>query len=78
MTLFRAQVLDTPATTREVQVPAEFMTVRKMVLKSPATTRTIEVPAEYQTVMACRATKSTSAAPSRLDPSGTSATEAPE
>jgi len=46
-----SEVLATPATTREIPVPAESTTVKKTVLKTPATTRTVEVPAEYKTVM---------------------------
>jgi outer membrane murein-binding lipoprotein Lpp len=44
------QVLDQPATTREVVVPAEYKTITKTVLAEPATTREIEVPAEYATI----------------------------
>ena len=44
------RVLKSPATTREIEIPAEYRTVTRRVVKSPASTREIEIPAEYQTV----------------------------
>jgi hypothetical protein len=44
------QVVDTPATTREIVIPAEFKTVTRQVVDTPATTREIVIPAVYQTV----------------------------
>jgi len=43
-------VVDQPARTREVAVPAQYKTVKKTVLAEPAKTREIKVPAEYGTV----------------------------
>ncbi|RPI18894.1 MAG: peptidoglycan-binding protein [Acidobacteria bacterium] len=42
-------VIKTPATTRKVEIPAEYTTVRKQV-KTPSTTREVTVPAEYKSV----------------------------
>jgi len=44
------QVIDTPATVREVDVPAVYKTVTRQVVDTPATVREVEVPAVYSTV----------------------------
>ena len=43
-------MVDTPASAREIEIPAEYTTVSKRVLKTPPTTREIAIPAEYKTV----------------------------
>ncbi|MEL6870026.1 MAG: peptidoglycan-binding domain-containing protein [Pseudomonadota bacterium] len=48
------QVVDRPATTREVTIPAVYDTIKKTVMVKPATTREITIPAEYDTIKVTR------------------------
>jgi hypothetical protein len=48
------QVVDQPATTREVVVPAEYKTITKTVIAAPATTHEVEIPAEYENIQVTR------------------------
>jgi hypothetical protein len=43
-------VVDQPATGREIDVPATYTTVTRQVTKTPPSTREIEIPAVYKTV----------------------------
>lgn len=47
-------VVKTPATNRKIEVPAEYITVKKQVLKTAATTREVTIPEEYQSVAAMK------------------------
>jgi Putative peptidoglycan binding domain len=44
------QVVDTPASTRDIAVPAQFKTITRQVIDTPASTREVDVPAQYRTV----------------------------
>jgi hypothetical protein len=44
------QVVDTPASVREIDVPAVYRTVSREVVDTPASTRDVEVPAVFRTV----------------------------
>lgn len=50
MATYTKQVIKTPATYKEVEIPAEYKTITKQIIKSHATTKTVTVPAEYETV----------------------------
>jgi hypothetical protein len=39
-----------PASTRSIDIPAEYKTMKKTVMVKPAETKTTEVPAEFKTV----------------------------
>ena len=41
--------MKTAATTRQIEVPAEYKTISRKVVKTAASTRTVEIPAEYST-----------------------------
>ncbi len=47
---YKKQVIDVPAHTKEVVIPAEYGMISKTVLVSPATTKSVTVPAEYKTI----------------------------
>ena len=46
--------MKTPASTREVEVPAEYATVTKQIVKTPASTREVEVAGEFRSVNASK------------------------
>lgn len=48
--VIKRQVIDTPASTRKIAIPAKYETVSRQVLVSDETTKTINVPAEYSDV----------------------------
>ncbi|MEZ4880657.1 MAG: peptidoglycan-binding domain-containing protein, partial [Chitinophagales bacterium] len=44
------EVIDQPASTKEITIPAEYKTITKQVLVTPAAEQVIDIPAEYKTV----------------------------
>jgi hypothetical protein len=47
---FINRLLKAPATVKEVEIPAEYTTVKKRVVKTPTTTKKVAIPAEYKEV----------------------------
>ncbi len=47
---YKKQVVDVPAHTKEIPIPAQYATITKTVLVSPARTTSVTVPAEYKTI----------------------------
>lgn len=50
MSTYTQKVIETPATTRVIDIPAETKTVKKTVMVTPPTTRVIDVPAITKTM----------------------------
>lgn len=49
-TSYTKKVVKTPATMREIEIPAEYATIKRQVVATPATTRSVTVPAKNKTV----------------------------
>ena len=47
---YKRRVVKTPASVKEIEIPAEYTTIKKRVEASPASTRKITVPARYETI----------------------------
>ncbi|MDN3666753.1 OmpA family protein [Algibacter miyuki] len=49
-TVYTKRVIKTPARMDEVEIPAEYSTIKRQVVETPASTRSVTVPAKMQTI----------------------------